>query len=359
MMDVSGFTKMCDDASKGLMPKAINKVLSRRNTRSLTQSMHPNSNPNRQTLNNAASALRIYRTNNADDLKGQGAEGVREVLNTFFGELMNLIEGHNGDVLRVAGDAIIVVFNQESGVAGTDESEKEQVVTQLATLCAWTCVNDETASDLGLAVHAGAATGLLSSFHVGKDQMGMQFVVCGQPLVEVADAVDISKRKEVLVTDRMFEILQKDGWTGQGAMDKHNDPRPGLMRLTGQGNKTLDSLLHLINRGSTRAELLQHFTMHTSKEDLQKALRNYAPLPVLSSILLDSPGELHQNRKISVLFGLINLSVCNADSEPKELLERLQAIFTELQTACCRFGGVIKEFSVDDKGLVLVVGLVV
>ena len=46
------------------------------------------------------------------ETQGFGAEGVRDALNLALGALISTVERHGGDVLRIAGDALIVLFHQ-------------------------------------------------------------------------------------------------------------------------------------------------------------------------------------------------------------------------------------------------------
>ena len=50
-----------------------------------------------------ALTARLFRMNNSQELAGYGAEALRDILNSYFGSLMDIIEKHGGDVLRVAG----------------------------------------------------------------------------------------------------------------------------------------------------------------------------------------------------------------------------------------------------------------
>lgn len=54
----------------------------------------------------------LYRLSNDKETKGFGAEGVRDALNLTLSALISTVERHGGDVLRIAGDALIVLFHQ-------------------------------------------------------------------------------------------------------------------------------------------------------------------------------------------------------------------------------------------------------
>ncbi|CAM9444854.1 unnamed protein product, partial [Phaeothamnion confervicola] len=105
MADVSGFTKLCEAFANGLVPVPMKEALS-------------------ASTGNAVSSAKIgtqlYRLNNEHELAGFGAEGVREVLNHYFNQLISKVDRHGGDVLRIAGDAIIVMFHDgpKGGTAG-------------------------------------------------------------------------------------------------------------------------------------------------------------------------------------------------------------------------------------------------
>lgn len=66
----------------------------------------------RSGANDAGVVASLYRYSNENETKSFGAEGVRDALNTTLGDLILRVEKHGGDVLRIAGDALIVLFHQ-------------------------------------------------------------------------------------------------------------------------------------------------------------------------------------------------------------------------------------------------------
>lgn len=68
--------------------------------------------PRRGGANDAGVVASLYRYSNENETKSFGAEGVRDALNTTLGDLILTVEQHGGDVLRIAGDALIVLFHQ-------------------------------------------------------------------------------------------------------------------------------------------------------------------------------------------------------------------------------------------------------
>lgn len=66
----------------------------------------------RSGASHASVITSLYRLSNDNETKGFGAEGVRDALNLALGGLISTVERHGGDVLRIAGDALIVLFHQ-------------------------------------------------------------------------------------------------------------------------------------------------------------------------------------------------------------------------------------------------------
>jgi len=103
----------------------------------------------------------MYRFANASETASVGAEGVREVLEAYFGVLLEVFDAYGGDVLRIAGDAMIVLFHGTEGSA-------EMALNALR--CAYSCFEhfDHVAkrSDDGLGLHVSIASGTLNVYHV-------------------------------------------------------------------------------------------------------------------------------------------------------------------------------------------------
>lgn len=73
----------------------------------------PEGNGSRRVgVSHASVITSLYRLSNDKETKGFGAEGVRDALNSTLGGLISTVERHGGDVMRIAGDALIVLFHQ-------------------------------------------------------------------------------------------------------------------------------------------------------------------------------------------------------------------------------------------------------
>ena len=92
---------------------------------------------------------------------------------------------------------------------------------------------------------------------------------------------------------------------------------------------------------------------HTSS--MAKAMKRYTPLPVRSAAIMENAGMLGEIRRATVMFVSIESDFLRKGTIFQRL-ERLQKIFEILQDNVITYRGIVKEFSVDDKGLVLVSG---
>ena len=154
IVDVSGFTKMCEEFSKGLggddkETRAKSKSVGERNGDELT-------------ANAATFATTLYRLNNEAEAAGRGGERVREVLEAVMGGIIHVVDEYGGDVLRVAGDAVIAVFH-----SGKKNDVKEHHLVDVCCRCAFECIklleSEEIIDKIGrkMILHIGISSGTL------------------------------------------------------------------------------------------------------------------------------------------------------------------------------------------------------
>lgn len=86
IVDVSGFTKMCEEFSKG-----GGRNQKKKDKSEMDDGTHTTA---------ATFATVLYRFNNEQELEGSGGEKVREVLETIMGGIIHIVDEHGGDVLR-------------------------------------------------------------------------------------------------------------------------------------------------------------------------------------------------------------------------------------------------------------------
>jgi len=267
-----------------------------------------------------------------------GAEELTSLLNSYFGQLIELITDHGGDVVGFAGDALLAVWPAK-GPDNRDRSLSETVhhAAQCGLAAQARLHNYEAAEGVRLSLHIGLGAGTVSAMHIGGVYGRWQLLLSGAPLAQVSAAERQAEPGQVILSPEAWELASAhDGCAGQ--------PLPaGFVRL-----EAIRSPL-----------LLQTMRKPAVAAQAEAALRAYLPGAILSRLtasretdrLQPRPEWLAELRRVSVLF--INLP----DVTPATPLERIHAIMRVLQTTLYRYEGSFDKISVSDKGATLVAAL--
>ncbi|HEX6383661.1 MAG TPA: adenylate/guanylate cyclase domain-containing protein, partial [Anaerolineae bacterium] len=260
-----------------------------------------------------------------------GLEFLTQLLNSYFGQLVDVITDHGGDVVKFAGDALIALWPAADAEAAQAISLQE--ATRLATQCGATIQGSlhdwETAEGVRLSLRFTVAAGEVFLVHVGGAYNRWEFVVTGRPLGQVSAAEKIARPGEVVLTPRAWELVA-DFCRGTALADGH-------VRL-----ESIQELPH------TRPAPVTPVTAA-----MEAGLRAYIPGAILARLSAGQGGWLAELRRVTVLF--IDLPDLNYTTP----LEQAQQTMRALQGALYRFEGSVNKISVDDKGttLVAVMGL--
>ena len=136
-----------------------------------------------------------------------GAEEMCRIMNSYLTLMISTISAHGGDVVKFAGDALLVVFPIDRSPGGPAPGAFPDALsaTLQATSCAkslatnlfkWTAYHDEAADKtFTLSLHIGVGIaggeevgGTLTALHVGGKIGGddrWEFVLAGPPMVQV------------------------------------------------------------------------------------------------------------------------------------------------------------------------------
>jgi class 3 adenylate cyclase len=160
----------------------------------------------------------------------RGAHVMSSVVNAYLERLLHIIHRHGGDVIKFAGDAIIVIWEG-------DEQELE-----INVLCAARCVLElqQKAGEHAVdgtkhifRIHCGLCCGPLESeifeAPVHANMQRLYHSVGGETMAEIGDLVDLSKAGETCVSNNCLNFLEDMG------LYQHIDdcgPALGAMLLT-------------------------------------------------------------------------------------------------------------------------------
>ncbi|HET7088363.1 MAG TPA: adenylate/guanylate cyclase domain-containing protein, partial [Anaerolineae bacterium] len=254
-----------------------------------------------------------------------GAEEVSRLLNDYFGQLIERVDAHGGDVVKFAGDALLALW------PAVDEP-LEAVVRRAAQcgLAAQAALHDYAAArDVRLSLRVGIGAGEMTSAHVGGVNGRWEFVATGAPLSQIG-----AIKTEALPGD---VIVSPEAWSLAGQWFTGHALPTGSMRL----ESARDSLPP---RRALRPAL---------KAEMELPLRAYIPGAILERLAAGQSEWLAELRRVTVIF--VNLP--GQDDKAPRGLKQAQMITRALQSVLYRYEASIDKISVDDTGANLVAAL--
>jgi class 3 adenylate cyclase/tetratricopeptide (TPR) repeat protein len=263
----------------------------------------------------------------SEQLAERGAEGVEtltQVLNGYFGQLIDLITAHGGDVIKFAGDALLAFWAVPSDMELGD-------VTRLAAQCGLKVqlVLQSYASHSGhrLSMRMGISAGKVAMVSVGGIFKRWEWVLVGAPVIAATKASAVGERGTVVVDAKAWKILQSC-CDGQALSAEHvclsQVRTPGLPAPWSPSPVTEDAVPFLLS---------------------------YIPAAIHRRLAARQSAWLAEMRRLTVLF--VNLPELNYQTPLEQCQEAMQALQVELY----RFEGSVNKLSVDEKGVTLVAAL--
>lgn len=136
-----------------------------------------------------------------------GAEELTHLLNTYFDQLIDLITDHGGDIVKFAGDALLALWP----TAGGSEFHLA-AATYLAARCSLAAqkhlnayeVTPGTQLSLKMAVGAGDVL----TMHLGGAYSRWEFLVTGDPIVQVGFAGESARPGDVLLSPEAWRLVE-------------------------------------------------------------------------------------------------------------------------------------------------------
>ncbi|HEY6040688.1 MAG TPA: adenylate/guanylate cyclase domain-containing protein [Anaerolineae bacterium] len=253
-----------------------------------------------------------------------GTEDLSRLLNAYFGQLIDVIAEHDGDVVKFAGDALIALWQATEGDLATAALRAAQCA--LASQVRMDAV--EMTDNVRMTMRVGIAAGEIFTAHVGGVLGRWELLVAGEPLIQVSAAEQLGQPGQVVVMPETWSLI-RDQCSG--------DPLPGgAVRL-----ETVTAPEYRTRPGLTAA----------LPAEAENALRAYIPGAILSRLAAGQTDWIAELRLVSVIF--INLP----DLSHNAPLELSQEVMQALQTVLYHYEGSINKFNVDDKGVTLVAAL--
>ncbi|XZN99116.1 MAG: adenylate/guanylate cyclase domain-containing protein [Microcoleus sp.] len=267
-------------------------------------------------------------------LAQKGAIGVEELtthLNAYFGQLIELIIAHKGDIVKFAGDAMLAIWPAEN--------LSLDLATYCAAQCALAILNDlgeYQAANAQLRLHIGIGAGELKEFYIGGMNGRWEYFVAGEPIAQVALAETAAGIGEVCLSLTAWESI-KDQFVGTLLASN-------VVRLEGFNLLTCVADRRLLNIGESAPIAIY--------DEMQERLERYVSLGVLQRLKVGQTDWLGDLRRVSVMF----LNLPGMDYGAEGALDFISTIINAIQNILQVYEGTLNKFLVDDKGSTLVIG---
>jgi class 3 adenylate cyclase len=255
-----------------------------------------------------------------------GAEALSGLLNAAFGPLLAQVAEAGGDVLKFAGDALLVCWP----MIGDDPAAGLALATRRAVRCAQvmqtTLQGYAAAERIELSLRVGVGAGEVVLLDVGGALDRRELLVGGEAVPQTTAAARDAQPGQVVVAPEAWALLE-EAFVGE--------------RVAGGVRLISAPPIPPVEAGSRRPV----------PDGVAAVLLPYLPRALLGSLRAGHDEWLAELRRVTLLF--VNLPGLDHSAA----LERAQRAMQVLQTALYRYEGSINKLSLDDKGTMLVAAL--
>ncbi len=377
IFDLCGFTKMAEEINNEMSAKIVftEDPQQRRNTWEGGFGLDRRENYHTRfsmsvggsfTVRRARKNYKILKSQCNDVQARYGTERLRDVVGEFFKSIMPIIIGGGGDIIRLAGDALIVMFP-------IADPERMNIISEVAVKAAIVAVESinllSGRSFLGRAVHMRVVLdmGVVTAAIVGSQDYGWQYIVTGEPFTHLHALLEEGRSGDMLVTQKV--------WNAISHCKNNNSFSVG--RTIQVGGETSYKLSCINAFGGVREGCIkrEHLLEQVGNVVEYDYIRAFVPRSVLHAYEAEGSGWFSYIQRVTMVFVKVDVdrnmllgggggtansrtgSSTSSCGDSNILLEKLQTIYSAMQEVVHNYGGTIKEFTVDDKGLILMFGM--
>jgi len=273
-------------------------------------------------------------------------------INSYFTRLIDVILKNGGDVLRFAGDAILCSWALPTSASYASRSSSAMVACATALELMEKCHSyivpevNET-----LCIHCGIGASLVHNFRVGTAER-WEYVATGEALQQVAVAEGLAHKGETMCSRAVWELV-RGNCTGE---EQRSEGSEGCVLLQTCSVRPEDAVQEL---GSNLVvhKLLKLQAQMQSMLEMGKAhetaLLAYVHTTARRAILDDQLSFVAEKRSVVVVFGMIGGLESSLLDGSDGLCAVQHCISTSLERIV-EFGGELRQFIVDDKGVVII-----
>jgi class 3 adenylate cyclase/tetratricopeptide (TPR) repeat protein len=257
----------------------------------------------------------------------EGVENLSNLLNAYFGQLIDIVIDHDGDIVEFTGDGIIALWPTP-----VCDEDLPTVVLRAAR-----CGLDVqqglaafgTVEPLNLSLRVSIGAGEVLMANVGGILGRWELLVAGDPLVHVSEVLHMAYPGEVVLTADTWHLV-REHCTGEVL--------PG-------GAARLDAVDVRLPPASPPPTLLLPRMIPT--------LGSFLPGSILDRLEAGLTDWIAELRYVTILF----VNVHGIDYNAPDALEQAHRVMRALQTGLYQYEGSVNQFIFDDKGTIFVAAM--
>ena len=277
----------------------------------------------------------------------KGSEFLAFCLNRYMELLINIIGKNGGDIIKFAGDALLVIWPQEKN--GNDERNSCRRALQCALQIITKLDKLEMIQGRILSVKVGLGFGECKVLLVGGIFDRFECLVVGESMRQACSSeCHCQGGGEVVVCESVYNLI-KDYYDFELAPpDLEHGESDGLNYYKLIKAKNSDKV-------QIRADaflMRQKFSANEIKTKYNE-LKKFVPAAIAMYLDIEQEIWSKESRLLTVMF--LNLSIDLKHTQTQDGLEHIQNIISIVQRCIYRTQGSLNKFLMDDKGSVLLV----
>jgi class 3 adenylate cyclase len=313
-------------------------------------------------------------------------EDLSRIINDYFETIVDEVSKHGGDIIKFAGDAIYAEWRIPQDLLLISKETALEYCVTAAALCGSIIVEKcsgfpisvkEENIDLTLNLHCGLSYGKIVSIHLGDDLLRREHLILGEVIEKASKAANSAGIGELVCCPKSMHVLLKTCRFDE-SFDKTKECKDSIIISRLSRCFFTPSPRHIQQIESTigNYEPLTHVVLRLLNDmDIDELIRvnkllslyahpvvakNYAAETHFEGKLMlmgESKIEEAELRDVFVMFitPLIKVSLTGTDeNNDLELFTKLNAIMNLVTKEVSRLEGQIRQFIMDDKGLVLI-----
>ena len=277
----------------------------------------------------------------------KGSEFLAFCLNRYMELLINIIGKNGGDIIKFAGDALLVIWPQEKGGDEVNSCRRAlqcalQIITKLDKL--------EMVKGRVLSVKVGLGFGECKVLLVGGIFDRFECLVVGESMRQACSSeCHCQGGGEVVVCESVYNLIQQYYDFEVAPPDLQHGDNDGLnyYKLI-KAKNTMDKV-------KIRADAFLMRKKFSTIEIKSKynELKKFVPAAIAMYLDIEQEIWSKESRLLTIMF--LNLSIDLKHTKTQDGLEHIQNIISKVQRCIYRTQGSLNKFLMDDKGSVLLI----